>query len=331
MTNDKPHWSDSDEKIGGYYGIRLMLLFYDYGGRIIFQIMLYPVIFFYYLFSRKQRKISQDFLALVQRERASKGLEPVHYSSFRHFLAFGTMLMDKINAWRGKLKLYRDIVFMEDAEKTIYAYEKEHRGRILLCSHLGNVDALRALIHGAKIKAPEIYSIFFTKNARNFNGLLKAVCKNADMNIIATDAIGPATAIKLSEVIDNNGMIAIVGDRTPVRGHNADHDGGPESLGQGPSRVCEVNFLGRKAKLPQGAFILAALLKCPMQCVFALKNEKTNKIEIYCRNMFNEIKLPHKNKEETLKAYIQQYANILEDYTLRYPYQWFNFFDFFSK
>jgi predicted LPLAT superfamily acyltransferase len=344
MTDNKKHWSDSSEKIGGYYGIRLMLLFYDYGGRTVFKLLLYPVMFFYYLFSKKQRAISKDFLNQVEKVRDLKGLPYEHYSSFTHFIAFGNMLIDKINAWRGNIHLYQEAVFMEDSEEVFYAYEKESRGKILLCSHLGNVEALRAVGTKDDTRAPEVYSVFFTKNAQNFNNILKAISKEAQLNIIATDSIGPDTAIKLSEIIENKGMIAIVGDRTPVRekesckdtshnneaSHNSQTDSVKTKVNE-PQRVCEVDFMGRKAYLPQGAFILASLLKCPVQCLFALKNEKTGKIEIYCRDLFDEVKLPRKNKDAALQEYVQKYAELLEYFTIRYPYQWFNFFDFFKK
>jgi len=328
-SENNQHWSEGREKIGGYYGIRLMLFFYDYGGSTIFKLCLYPVMFFYYLFSKKQRDISKDFLLQVERIRAKKGLPQVHYSSFTHFMSFGSMLIDKINAWRGNIHLYREAVFMEDSEEVFYAYEKESRGKILLCSHLGNVDALRALGTKKDTRAPEVYSVFFTKNAQNFNNILKAISNDAQLNIIATDSIGPDTALKLSEIIENKGMIAIVGDRTPVK-ENSQKKNASTKLKE-PERVCEVDFLGRKAYLPQGAFILASLLKCPVQCLFALKNEKSGKIEIFCRDLFDEVKLPRKNKEEALKEYVQKYAELLEYFALRYPYQWFNFFEFFRK
>lgn len=328
MTKSDKHWSDSSEKVGGYYGIRLMLLFYDYGGKVIFRIFLYPVMLFYYLFSKNQRQISRDFLSQVEIIREKHSLKKEHYSSFRHFMAFGTMLIDKINAWRGSLRLYQDAIFMEDSEERFFSYENESRGKILLCSHLGNVDALRAVGLVSEKRAPTVYSVFFTKNAQNFNNILKAVSKSAELNIIATDAIGPDTAIRLSEIVDNKGMIAIVGDRTPVKDNRNNKDNSTRI--KEPERVCEVDFMGRKANLPQGAFILAALLKCKVQCLFALKNEKTGKIDIYCKDLFDEVKLPRKNKEEALQTYVQKYAELLEYYAIRYPYQWFNFFDFFS-
>ncbi len=223
MADNSKHWSENTEKAGGYYGIRLMLFFYDYGGRFVFKILLYPVMFCYYLFSKNQRCISKDFLNQVESIRKQQGLNKVHYSSFKHFLSFGEMLIDKINAWRGKVKLYQDAVFIDDSEKVFYAYEQETKGKILLCSHLGNVDALRALSQIKECRSPKIYSVFFTKNAQNFNHILKTVSKDSDIDIIATDSIGPDTAIKLSKIIEDNGMIAIVGDRTPVRDNTAVH------------------------------------------------------------------------------------------------------------
>ena len=68
-----------------------------------------------------------------------------------------------------------------------------------------------------------------------------------------------------------------------------------------------------------------------MQLLFGLKNPKTHLLDIYCENFANPITLSRTNREADLQKYIQQYANRLEYYTLKYPYQWFNFFDFFHQ
>ena len=68
-----------------------------------------------------------------------------------------------------------------------------------------------------------------------------------------------------------------------------------------------------------------------MQLLFGLKNPKTKVIDIVCEDFANPITLSRTNREADLQKYIQQYANRLEYYTLKYPYQWFNFFDFFHQ
>ena len=44
----------------------------------------------------------------------------------------------------------------------------------------------------------------------------------------------------------------------------------------------------------------------------------------------DSVKLPRKSREEGAKAYAQQYANVLESFARRAPYNWFNFYEFWE-
>ena len=52
-------------------------------------------------------------------------------------------------------------------------------------------------------------------------------------------------------------------------------------------------------------------------------------VDIVCKNI-GIVKLDRKNREASLQAYVDNYAKVLEEICLEYPYQWFNFYDFFK-
>jgi predicted LPLAT superfamily acyltransferase len=77
---------------------------------------------------------------------------------------------------------------------------------------------------------------------------------------------------------------------------------------------------------PQGPFILAALLKCPVYTLFCLKQNARH--VIYFEHFSDELNFPRKNRNQALQQTIQRYTQRLEHYCLLEPWQWFNFFDF---
>ena len=72
-------------------------------GRVGFNVVLAPVMFYFLLRRRIARRASLDYLARVKREYPDsiRG-EPGLWLTFRHFLAFGRMLLDKYVALTGE-------------------------------------------------------------------------------------------------------------------------------------------------------------------------------------------------------------------------------------
>ena len=122
MPDSNKHWEEQKEAKGGYCGLKLMLFFYNIGGRAVFSIILIPVMYVYYLLSKKQRLISKKYLSLVNKTRKSRGMEPLKLHPFFHFLSFGYMLLDKLKAWQGDLKLGKDVIYKDNCEHEIKQY-----------------------------------------------------------------------------------------------------------------------------------------------------------------------------------------------------------------
>ncbi|MGG7737423.1 glycosyltransferase [Klebsiella aerogenes] len=306
-----PHWARQQE-VKGLWGMRLMLLVWRLLGRKAFSLLLYPVVGVYWLTAATARRASQQWITRVREQLAARQMPiPPTLTSYRHFQRFGEAMLDKIASWRGELQFGRDVVFTAGAEETLNI--SDPRGKLLLVSHLGDVEACRALaqLQGGKT----INALVFSENAQRFKQIMTEMAPQAGLNLMPVNDIGPDTAIQLQEKLDRGEWIAIVGDRIAVN---------PQRGGEW--RVCWSRFMGQAAPFPQGPFILAAILRCPVNLLFALRQQ--GKLRIYCEPFADPLLLPRADRQQALQHIIDRYAERLEHYALQSPLDWFNFFDF---
>ncbi len=299
------HWADMGEW-SLIWGMRFLLRVYLLLGRRVLQWCLYPVVSYYWLANRSGRTASQAYLQRVARLSPASDLSGNLRDSYRHFISFANAIIDKLAAWSGALSL-DDVDYR--GRDALLAQIKTGQGAILLGSHLGNLEVCRMIadLDGA----PRINVLVHTQHAQKFNRLLRQINADSGLNLIQVTDISAATAIVLSDKIDNGELVIITADRTPVSQN---------------SRVSRAEFLGAEAWFPQGPFILAALLKCPVYTLFCLKQR--GRQVIYFEHFSDKLSFPRKIREQALQRSIQRYAQRLEHYCLIEPLQWFNFFDF---
>lgn len=296
------HWAQIEER-SFIWGMRLLLRVYLLCGRKVLQVFLYPVVSYYWLTNRLARLASQNYLNKIA---AFTPLTPSLWLSFKHFSSFANALIDKLAAWSGALS-QADVEY--HGRDKLLAETHKGRGVVLLGSHLGNLEVCRVIADFDKVL--HINVLVHTKHAEKFNRLLNKTSDNSRLNLIQVTDITSATAMMLSDKIDAGELVIIAADRTPV---------------SNSQRVSLATFLGAKALFPQGAFILAALLKCPVYTVFCLKQQ--GKYAIYFDHFSDGLNFPRKTREQSIQRVIQLYADRLQTYCLKEPLQWFNFFDF---
>ncbi|MGG5964234.1 glycosyltransferase family 2 protein [Salmonella enterica] len=313
LRRSSTHWVHQQE-VKGLWGMRLMVLVWRFLGRKVFSLMLYPVVGVYWLTASAARKASQSWISRVRAQLTARQIPvPSNLTSYQHFLRFGDAMLDKIASWRGELHFGRDVVFAPGAEEALNV--SDPRGKLLLASHLGDVEACRALaqLQGSKT----INALVFSENARRFRQIMQEMAPLAGLNLLPVNDIGPDTAILLKEKLERGEWIAIVGDRIAVNTQRG-----------GEWRVCWSSFMGQVAPFPQGPFILASILRCPVSLIFALRQQK--KLRIHCEPFADPLLLPRASRQHALQNAIDRYAERLEHYALQSPLDWFNFFDFWQ-
>ncbi|WP_404358323.1 hypothetical protein [Methylotuvimicrobium sp. KM1] len=299
------HWANMEER-GVIWGMQLLLKVYLLFGRRVLQVFLYPVVSYYWLLNGKARAASIDYLRRVSDFLPADTIRDRRYGSYLHFIAFANAIIDKLAAWSGAISL-NDVEY--HGRDAIVSHLEHGQGVLILGSHLGNMEVCRVI---AKLrKNVTVNVLVHTKHAEKFNALLNRYAESGRMNLIQVTEMNAATAMLLQDKIEAGELVVIAADRIPV-------------TGQG--RVAKARFLGATALFPQGPYILASLLKCPVYTLFCLKRQ--DKQAIYFDHFSDGLNLPRKLRDERARRYAQDYADRLQHYCLQEPLQWFNFYDF---
>lgn len=307
METSQQHWSSLGER-GSVVGMRILFAIYRVVGRRLLWVFLAPVVFYLYATGKPGRQASHNYLEKMPSVDTRSNVKR-WWAGFHHFCAFADSAFDKLDAWLGKIK-HEKINYIGSNEFGVLSESKQ--GAIFIGSHLGNLEVCRALSQGRYDTVINV--LVFTSHAVKFNALLNSVNPNVSLNLIEVSELTPVLAIKLKEKVDAGEVLVIVGDRTSTTSSG---------------RVSYAPFLGQPAPFAQGPFILASLLDCPVYWLFCLKGR--NGYDVAFEKVTSQLVLPRRNRQKELQKIIEQFAQRLEHYAIKYPYQWFNFYDFWQK
>lgn len=302
------HWANLAER-GSEWGLDFVFACYRICGRHFARALLYPIVAYFFVVHRHARRASLTYLRRLYEyagPSAALTARPTWRDSWRHLYAFAEATLDKVAAWLGDVDA-TPIEFPNRAD--LDALIASRRGALLIGAHFGNWEMSRAAAYFGGYRT--VNAVVYTEHARRFTRLLERTNDGFGLNLIPVSTIGPETAVWLQEKIDRGELLVIVGDRTP-----------PAENG----RIASVPFLGREAPFPQGPFVLASLLACPVYLFFCVR--EGGRYRVHFELFAERIELPRRAREHALQAYLQRYVQRLESHCARAPYQWFNFYDF---
>ncbi len=306
IEEGKVKWSEISER-GTILGVIMLAGCYRLFGRTVCSIIGAPIVLYFFLTGTKQRRASSSFLNRVFKVK-HPGRQASRSDGLKHFMSFFQMLLDKLSAWSGHLR--PDSLAYDNLE-CIKKVMVEPKGGVMFVSHLGCMEFCRALMSPDQKKRMHI--LMHTKNAKGFNRVMTYFNPQASLNIIEVTEIGADTILFLKDRVEQGDWVVIAADRAPVS--------------ENP-RVVDVPFLGEEASFSQGPYILASLLQCPVYTATAVRTGSKYKVSF---ELFAEQIILHRScKKACIREYAHQYSRHLEKYCIEYPYQWFNFFDFWG-
>lgn len=295
------NWKDSTEKASGFWIwllARIALLI----GRRAVMIVLIPVTLVYLVFARSAARASVSYLARVHRNKTS------WWQTWRHFYCFALVSVDRFYFISGKQEcLDVDIV----GEACIEDIANSEQGCILLVSHLGSFDALRA--GAASFKSMPFSILMDHKHNAASMKVIDALNPEIAQGIIDSNQSAPALALTLAEKLQARNMIGIMADR----------------LNPGEEGVV-VDFLDGQAQFPTGPWKLASVLKVPVFLCFGLYLHN-NCYRLHIEKFSSGINVSRKTREHDIAQCVQLYAEQLEEKLKLAPYNWFNFYEFWIK
>ena len=309
---DSRHWTHQKEQ--GKDWMRAITLFsIRKMPGVLVRIFAVPIGFFFWLASGSQRKAIKTYLKKVRPDRKPYTL-PL-------FLAFSITIIEKLESWAGKIQ-FGKIHFQQDDITAIWKELEEGKGALLICSHLGNMEMLRAIADygeiGVSRKVPVISIVDFAVTAE-FNHMIEETNGSSMHNIISADDIGPDTMMMLQEHVAKGGIVVIAGDR---------------SSADTPDRNYDIDFLGSPAQFPQGPFIIASLLECPTYFVFAARQKPLSVSAEYNMHIHKtsvNFSGSRSEKKYQIQQMAEEFVRYLEKYCNKYPLQWYNFYEYWEK
>ncbi|GHV42194.1 hypothetical protein AGMMS49546_20020 [Spirochaetia bacterium] len=321
---ENTHWSEQSEQASRYWHVRLLLLLVKYLPMIIVRILTFPVALSYFIAAKRVREVSRLYLERavnsINRDGQGNGRR-LRVNVFKHSHAFALTVVEKVEAWGGKVLLNR-IHFQEDDITGLKETLEKRKGALLICSHLGNAELLRALADfnrtGVSRNIPVTSIVDFTVTAY-FNRMLREVNPGSMMHIISADDIGPGTIIMLQERLAAGELVVIAGDRTSANTRD---------------KYFLFPFLGDDAPFGYGSFFLAALLDAPTYFVFALRQKDvslSSQYNMYVHKSPVSFDCSRREREARIKETARLFAADLERHCKQHPYQWYNFYDFWAQ
>lgn len=292
---------------GTVVGLRLIAWIARLAGRRVAGWVLYVVAFYYALLRGAARRASRSYLARV-------GSPSTFLDVVRHIHTFARVSLDRLFLLTGRVGGFE---FEHPDHDALEQVASSGRGVLLLGAHLGSFEVMRT--RAARFKIPIHVVVDFT-NAERVNAVLRSFAPTIDMRLISLGADPVATMLSIRAAIERGELVAILGDRQPRTS---------AERSKATNRVVTAPFLGADAAFPAGPWLLAHTLRCPVYFVAGLYH-RPNRYTLHFKLLADEVRLHRQARAASLAGYAKTYAAMLETFVRSAPYNWFNFFDFWS-
>lgn len=294
-------WRERHEA-GGRVAIWLIRAAGLHVGRGFARLWLYPITLYFFFRRTRERRDSREFLTLaLGRPARARDI-------LRHIHSYAATILDRIYLLHDTT-LDRFDLRVHGLDQ-IEAEIARGRGVLLLGSHFGSFEALRAL----SLRRPEVplRVVMDLKQTRALNELLHALNPGVAANVIDAGVDPGALALALHDTARQGALIGLLADRPRAQ-----------------EATAPVDFFGRTAHVPVAAYQIASMLDLPVVLAFGVYLGG-NRYELHFETLAQSIKIPRSERAAQLRAWAQRYAARLEHYARRYPYNWFNFYDFWD-
>jgi predicted LPLAT superfamily acyltransferase len=294
------HWQQREG--GGFFAIWLIRTVGLGLGRRVARVLLWPIALYFFLRRATERAASRLYLARVL------GREVTNRDVFHHIHMFASTLLDRMFFLaRGE----RDFQVEVEGLPALDRWLDARTGVLLLGSHQGSFEALRAL--GQRRPDVPLRVVLDKQKTPALTTLLEALAPDVGAAVIDASLGGTSVALAMAEGAAEGGMVALLADR----GHR--HEA---------SRT--VPFIGTPASFPVGPWLLASALKIPVVLCFGIYLGG-NRYRLIFEDFSAGIDIPRANRAEVLDAIVARYAARIEHYCRVYPFNWFNFYDFWQE
>ena len=294
------HWKQREG--GGLFAIWVIRTIALRLGRPVARLLLYPITFYFFLRRADEREASRRYLERVLNRPVTQR------DIFHHIHMFAATLLDRLFFLaRGE----RDFVVDVEGLAILDRYLDDRQGVLLIGSHQGSFEALRAL--SSRRRDVPLRVVLDKQKTPALTAMLEALAPGVGDAVIDAAQGGTSVALAMAEAAANGAMVALLADR----GHQNE-------------TMRMVSFLGTPAPFPAGPWLLASALKIPVVLCMGIYLGG-NRYKLIFEAFSEGIDIRRANRKPELDAVIGRYAARVEHYARVYPFNWFNFYDFWQE
>jgi len=311
-NKNDPNWNQSKEK-GSPWALAFIVWFFKLLGPGLTYGLTYFIIWFYYLTDGPKRRHTADYLGRLHDyagEKSPFAKQPGFWQGLKLYQNFGEIIVDRFVNWTQPEKEFFDIEWK--GQELLRAQIQTKRGALILSGHFGNVEVLRADAQGEELP---VKMLMFVENAQKYVKMLGQINPQVMDHLICLESLNIGNLSLLQEEIEQGHLIGILADRITEGA---------------PGKTSSLPWLGKDASFPQGPFALATILEVPVYTFFVFKSGP-RKYEVEVRPIFDGQPIKRKERQAAIEKMQLDFLGHWEKLCVRYPYQWFNFYDFWKS
>ncbi|MCW9026003.1 MAG: lysophospholipid acyltransferase family protein [Thiovulaceae bacterium] len=271
-------------------GYSLLLFIYKVLGYKAVSFILNFVALYYVLFARKVKVDLESFYN-------AQNIKLTNKIFFKHIKSFATSLLDRF------VSRINPEDFTYNGVNQEYLDTFKESGGIVLLSHFGG---WASSTHNLSTKNIPPMNVVMQDNTNKSMQEVEADVKDENkqnVKIIDVNQGAFATNIQIANVLMQGEIVAMMADRV------ADE-----------KRKIKVKFFSKDVYINKDPFDIAKRMNKPMIVVHTI-NKGSREYEARYYKIDSE--------NNTLEENAQNYMDILEEVVKEYPYQWYNFYDYF--
>lgn len=268
-------------------------------GRRATRMLMAVVTFYFLLTGTRARQASREYLARVL------GRPPGWSDLWAHFWCFSSCALDRVFLLSGSRAVSVQI------EPSTQVLETARRGgALLIVSHFGSFEAMR--VPGVQEAALPLAIVLDREHGARFNAVIERVAPDFAAQTI--DAAQPAAllVLKMREALAAGRLVGLMADRA-----------------RPGEATAMVDFLGHPAPFPLGPWQLAQALRCPVILGFAAYHGG-GRYRAHFELFDAGSGTVRGARAAAAASAAQRYADRLAQQLRAAPYNWANFYPFWS-
>jgi predicted LPLAT superfamily acyltransferase len=286
---------------GGLIGYKIFIAVLKYLGLSFAYFLLRFVAFYFFVTA----PASFRNILYFYRKRLGLGLTGSVAGIYRNYYVFGQVILDRTASLGG---FDAHFTFDFEGEDHLRKMVSDKTGGLLISAHCGNFEMAGHMLERLDTRVNIV--MLDAEHQRIKNYLSTFTRKSFTIIPIQEDN---SHIYAISRALENHEIVCLHGDRF-VPG----------------SKTLSCDFLGEKARFPTGPFYLAMKYGVPVSFVFAMK-ECSRHYHFYATPplLYSQQASPS-GRDNMLKQIIGDYIEAMEKKVREYPYQWFNYYNFWK-